>query len=43
MKMPFALARRPSAGAWAWPVRDLLGGEISPAAFVCDEIHKEHH
>ena len=33
MKMPSIPARTPSAGAWPGPVRDLLGGETSPAAF----------
>jgi len=33
MTTPALPARRPSAGAWPGPVRDLLGGETSPAAF----------
>jgi hypothetical protein len=33
MKTPSIPARRPSAGAWRGPVRDLLGGKTSPAAF----------
>src|SRR5262245_35849004 len=33
MEIPSPSARRPSAGARPGPVRDLLGGETSPATF----------